>query len=125
MTTLATGSYHNRRFEIRCPDDATKYARRGPVWSMFLYENEKCHTMVHDEHFVDLYQEATKFVSPTYNHSYSLYFSVGGSTCPDGSDVTPEMLKAAVLKRIEALDDSVPDWLDAVGDPTDSYKEQS
>lgn len=121
MNTLATGSYHNRRFEIRCPDDITEKGRRGPVWSLFLYEGDKVEYMVQDRYFVDCYQKATAFLNPTYTHIYTLHFTVPGSTCPKGTDVTHEMLRHAVLKRRQELD--TEGWIDDVGDPIETHRE--
>lgn len=58
----------------------------------------------------------------TYNHVFSVAFSIPGSTHPEGEDVTPERLKAALLKRIADLD-AHDEWLEAVGGPDDTYEE--
>ena len=39
---------------------------------------------------------------PRYNHMYDVAFTVISNT-EDGSDVTPDMLRAALEKRIEVL----------------------
>ena len=60
-----------------------------------------------------------------YNHAYTIAFSVI-SNDPDGKDVTPAMLKAALLRRIAALDAaSTPEWsewIEACECPYDTYE---
>lgn len=58
----------------------------------------------------------------TYNHAYTIAFSVGGSTAPAGEDVSPTTLREAVLRRLAALDDD--ELEEAVGAPYDSYEEE-
>ena len=41
---------------------------------------------------------------PTYNHAYAVGFELSGSTDPYGEDVTAEMLREALIKRIDHLD---------------------
>jgi hypothetical protein len=50
---------------------------------------------------------------PRYNHMFDTAFSLESNT-DDGSDVTPAMLRAALLKRIDTLDAS-GEWLEACG----------
>lgn len=60
-----------------------------------------------------------------FNHAYDIAFEVV-SDKPDGKDVTPDMLKVALLKRIEHLDNSTTDkseWLDACS-RFDTHKEE-
>ena len=70
---------------------------------------------------------------PHFNHAFTIAFEVI-SDCEDASDVTPEMLKNALLKRIADLDAScfvpgVPslghggEWFEAVGAPFDTHEE--
>lgn len=58
-----------------------------------------------------------------YNHAYGLAFSVV-STDQDGADITPAMLKAALLDRVADLDRS-GEWNEAVGQPQDTYQEDA
>lgn len=69
---------------------------------------------------------------PRYNHAFDIAFSVI-SDDPGGDDVTPAMLKEALLKRIADLDasydpanpsDKGGEWLEAVGVPFDTYEEE-
>lgn len=63
---------------------------------------------------------------PRFNHAYDIGFEVAGSTKEDGSDVTPAMLRAALMRRIIDLDESQPDhgeWHEAVGSPFDTHEE--
>lgn len=63
-----------------------------------------------------------------YNHAFTIAFSLTSET-ESGEDVTAEMLKAAVERRISELDRSRrPDrkegeWIEAVGAPYDTYQE--
>lgn len=61
---------------------------------------------------------------PKFNHAVTLAFSVI-SDDPEGEDFTPAMLKAALEARIRDLDRSPgqSEWLEAVGSPFDSFKE--
>lgn len=62
---------------------------------------------------------------PKFNHAFTLAFSlVSGDE--NGEDVTPQMLRTALLKRIVDLDESRPDqgeWIEAVGPPYDTHEE--
>ena len=49
----------------------------------------------------------------TYNHLFDVAFSLESDDC-DAEDVTPAMLRAALLKRIEDLD-AADEWLHACG----------
>ena len=49
----------------------------------------------------------------TYNHLFDVAFSLESGDC-DAEDVTPAMLRAALLKRIEDLD-AAGEWLHACG----------
>lgn len=60
-----------------------------------------------------------------FNHAYSIGFSLESSH-PKGEDVTPDMLRAALEKRIadlNATDDGKGiEWLEACGAPWDTYE---
>jgi hypothetical protein len=58
-----------------------------------------------------------------YNHAYELAFSVV-SNDPEGLDVTPEMFRAALLRRIAQLDaeEAHGGWEQACGAPFDTYE---
>lgn len=47
-----------------------------------------------------------------FNHMYDIAFTVVSNT-EDGGDVTPNMLRAALLDRISTMCDG--DWLEACG----------
>jgi hypothetical protein len=59
-----------------------------------------------------------------FNHMYDIAFSVV-SEREDGSDVTPTMLRTALLKRIVQLDaeQAYGGWEEACGAPCDTYEE--
>jgi hypothetical protein len=70
---------------------------------------------------------------PSFNHAYSIGFSLI-SNHPEGDDVTPEMLRTALLKRISELDETINtgpwaspegEWIEAVGCPFDTYEEKT
>jgi hypothetical protein len=63
-----------------------------------------------------------KISVPEYNHAFTIAFAVGGSTDSTGKDVTAAMLKQALLKRIEDLDNE-DSWVEAVGASYDTYEE--
>mgnify|MGYP000577908318 CR=1 FL=1 len=56
-----------------------------------------------------------------FNHAFDLAFEVI-SNQEDGEDVTPEMLKEGLLKRIENMD-LANEWLEACGGPFDTHVE--
>jgi hypothetical protein len=58
---------------------------------------------------------------PRYNHAFDVAFSLV-SNDPEGLDVTPAMLRAALLRRIADLDAN-DQWEEAVGAPFDTYEE--
>ena len=60
--------------------------------------------------------------APTYNHAFTIAFSVPGSKCPDGEDVTAEQMAAALQLRIKDLMAN-DEMLEAVGAPFDTFKE--
>ena len=55
-----------------------------------------------------------------YNHAASLGFSVISLT-PDGSDLTPAQIRAAVMARVESLELS-QEWLEACLPVEDTYQ---
>lgn len=59
----------------------------------------------------------------TYNHIFSLGFSVSGSVHPKGEDVTPAQFRAGVDKRLKQLGLDEKEWSEAVGPAEDSYVE--
>lgn len=58
----------------------------------------------------------------TYNHAFTLAFSVSGSTDAEGLDITAEQFYAAIIKRAQALLAN-DEMLEAIGAPFDSYVE--
>jgi hypothetical protein len=52
-------------------------------------------------------------IGTTYNHMFDVAFSVESDDC-NAEDVTPAMLRAALIKRIETLD-AENDWAEACG----------
>ena len=56
-----------------------------------------------------------------YNHAVALAFEVI-SEDPNGNDITPAMLKEALLQRMVSLDIG-NDWVEAIGAPYDTYEE--
>ncbi len=56
-----------------------------------------------------------------YNHAYDVAFSLVSNN-PEGKDVTPAMLRAALLRRVADLDAN-DQWEEAVGAPFDTYEE--
>ena len=56
-----------------------------------------------------------------HNHMFTLAFECM-SFNENGDDVTPDMLRAALLKRIINLDEDQA-WIEAVGAPDDSFEE--
>jgi hypothetical protein len=64
----------------------------------------------------------TIMADKTYNHVFDIAFSIGGSKCPNGTDITVKQIIEALQKRIEEVkrEDTV---LEAVGAPVDTYEE--
>ena len=58
-----------------------------------------------------------------YNHAYELAFSLN-SNDPEGLDVTPDMFREALLRRIAQLDaeEAHGGWEQACGAPFDTYE---
>ena len=54
-----------------------------------------------------------------YNHAFDIAFSLE-SESEDGSDVTPQMLSAALRQRANGLDRNPIEWLEATGAPFDT-----
>ena len=65
----------------------------------------------------DLKKMAFHINAGKYNHAYDIAFEVISDT-EDGSDVTPEMLRSAILKRLNGMDDD--ELLEACGAPFDT-----
>ena len=57
---------------------------------------------------------------PVFNHAYSIAFEVLSSH-PEGEDVTADMLRAALLRRVANL--NANEWLEACGTPYDTHEE--
>jgi len=57
-----------------------------------------------------------------YNHAFDVAFAVV-SNDPDGEDVTAEMMRDALLKRVETLM-ADGEMIEAVGCPFDTYEEE-
>ena len=58
-----------------------------------------------------------------YNHAVDISFSVV-SNDPFGKDITPAMLREALVKRMQQLDNSADvEWLEAALPPYDTYEE--
>ena len=55
----------------------------------------------------------------TFNHAFDIAFEVVSSE-EDGSDVTPEMFRSAIEKRMNDLD-RFDAWEEAIGAPFDTY----
>ena len=61
-------------------------------------------------------------MTTTWNHAFTLAFAIGGSTTEDGSDITDEQIKTAIMERVNELcnEGALQDHLDF---PFDSYEE--
>lgn len=57
---------------------------------------------------------------PRYNHAFSVAFSLE-SKDKAGEDVTAQMLRTALLRRIDDLDIG-DEWVEATGAPFDTYE---
>lgn len=57
----------------------------------------------------------------TFNHAYAFCFSVKGSLCEDGSDVTPKDIREAMMSRLAELTDG--ELMEAVDCPFDSIED--
>ncbi|ARK07583.1 hypothetical protein LAV_00208 [Sphingobium phage Lacusarx] len=55
-----------------------------------------------------------------YNHALDIGFEVISADA-NGEDITPEMLKTALLRRIDELDREGT-WIEATGKPFDTYE---
>lgn len=60
----------------------------------------------------------------TYNHAFTLAFSVSGSNDPEGLDITAEQFYTAIIKRAKSLLAN-DEMLEAIGAPFDSYAEDA
>lgn len=56
-----------------------------------------------------------------YNHAFDIAFSVVSNDL-EGRDITPAMFRAALLRRIEEMDQG-GQWAEACGAPFDTYEE--
>ena len=59
--------------------------------------------------------------APRYNHACTLAFDGIISNDPNGDDITSEMLREALLRRIADLDEE-DSWCEACLAPFDSYE---
>jgi hypothetical protein len=57
----------------------------------------------------------------TYNHAFDIAFAISGSIHPKGEDVTPRMIREAIMLKLGEMDDT--ELLEAVGAPFDTYEE--
>lgn len=57
----------------------------------------------------------------TYNHAFTLGFSIGGSTHSTGEDITGQDIRHKLIKRLEGM--SNEEILENVGAPFDTYEE--
>ena len=60
---------------------------------------------------------------PTYDHAFSLGFSIQGSTHHQGDDLTAQQYREAVIRRVDELGDDKAAWEEACGMPFDSFEE--
>jgi|LakMenEpi03Aug12_release.lakeMendotaPanAssembly.Ray.scaffolds.fasta_scaffold1536576_2 hypothetical protein len=61
----------------------------------------------------------------TYNSVFALAFSIDHAT-KDGSDITADQFRAAVLRRLDDLGlQSDDDWHNALGQPEDTYDKET
>lgn len=59
---------------------------------------------------------------PRFNHAFDIAFSLE-SEREDASDVTPEIIRQALLKRIRDLDAAGDgEWIEACAVPWDTYE---
>lgn len=66
--------------------------------------------------------EAAGCVGKTYNHAFTLAFSVSGSKDKYGADITAEQFYQAIIPRAQALMAN-HEMLEAIGMPFDSFAE--
>lgn len=57
----------------------------------------------------------------TYNHAYDMAFSRSGSTCEEGSDLTPALARELIKQRLDDLSDA--ELMEAIGAPFNSHEE--
>lgn len=67
--------------------------------------------------------DASESSTKTFNHAYTIAFAVSGSKTEDGSDLTAEQFKPALLARIESICRN-DNWKEALGAPYDTYEEE-
>lgn len=56
-----------------------------------------------------------------FNHAYDIAFQLEGSKCPQGTDVTKEMLMDALKDKLERVS-SEGNWEEVFGAPFDTYE---
>jgi len=78
-----------------------------------------------DDEAIELIKLIGKNSKPvTWNHAFSIAFSISGSTDPKGNDINSGKFRAAITKRMNELDSSGQlEWEEAVGAPFDTYEE--
>ncbi len=59
----------------------------------------------------------------TYNHLYTIAFSMSGSTDREGADLTSQQFAAAIRARVAELLKNGDEMLEAVGVPLETYEE--
>jgi hypothetical protein len=99
--------------------------REGDVWNQTdgWVDDVAGNASVFDEQIGNLPIAGFWDKAPTYNHLYTLAFSVV-SQHPKGEDVTPSMFRDAIVDRMADLD-CADEWEEAIGPPHDTYKEES
>ena len=81
--------------------------------------NEACAYAANLPRLMDLARE-----QPTWNHVFSIGFSVSGSIRADGSDLDATDFYRAIIKRMEDLDAAGSGaWREAIDNADDSYQE--
>ena len=58
----------------------------------------------------------------TYNHAFTIAFSIGGSKDKTGGNITEKEFTIALLKRIAVLNED-NEMIEAIGMPFDTYLE--
>lgn len=96
-----TSYWHTTHGWVSSPNEATQFTQKERDNQKFI------------PHFAEWVQ------LPRFNHMFGVAFEVV-SFGDDGEDVTPDMLRRALLQRIINLDEDRA-WLEAVGAPDDTY----
>lgn len=84
-------------------------------------ELESLYTLI--GHLTFKLEQAEANKPKTYNHAFSLAYSVQHSTHPQGEDVTVEQHVRAITTRLQELFDN-NELLEAVGVPEETYIEE-